>query len=210
MKKLFAYSLLIITTYSFGQIGIASVETGILDVRDKPAGNLIDIIHDGDLFFIADGSEGSIWVEIQYGENQKHGFINRDKTLNLNELDSPKKPFPELVFETKEINDFEKRRFHGGMNLPLTESYELKNIELVHDCDTVSQNSKFSKDVLTPFLISGRYSHNKLASIDKLEIYSYKNFTYYRLKLGDGSEYYESIWAVKNCEIVQRLIGWLF
>ena len=95
------------------------------------------------------------------------------------------------------------------MKLPMNESYELDEIYLVHKSDTIQQDSKFSRNVLTPFLPSGDYNSIDLISNGKIKIYFYEDFIYYRMKLGDGSEYYESIWILINDKIIQRLIGWI-
>ena len=208
MNKIFSILLLIITMSAWGQIGIVTDPSGILNVRDNPSGNIIDTIHDGDLYFIGPDSENSIWVAIKYGEDHKKGFVHHSKIQKMIELASPIGSVPELVFETENIHNIDNRGFYGGMNLPLEESFELKEIYLIDKKDTIPQGFQYSKDVLTPFLNSAKYSHNELVSKGKMILYSYKDFIYYRMKIGDGSEYYESIWAVKNGKIVQRLIGW--
>ncbi|GLU43762.1 hypothetical protein [Allomuricauda sp. NBRC 101325] len=209
MRNIFLILSLIISINSWGQIGVVTDSDGYLNVRVSPSGKVIDTLQEGEVFFISVDSEDSIWVAIEYGEDYKTGFVHYSRIIEITKLETPTENTPELIFNTKPAKESENRNFYGGMNLPLTESFELYKIEIVQNVDTIQQDCKYSKDVLTPFLPSGIYSSSDLVSNGKLKIYSYKEFVYYRMRLGDGSEYYESIWVVKNGKIIQRLIGWI-
>lgn len=209
MRILILIVSLIISQNSLGQIGIVTDPDGYLNVRDSPAGEIIDSLQVGEVFFISVDSEDSIWIEIEYGENLNVGFVHHSRILEITRLETPIESIPELIFTTTTAQNSATRNFYGGMNLPLNESFELVKIDLVINRDTIQQGSQYSIDVLTPFLPSGVYSHIELVSEGKVKVYGYKEFIYYRMKLGDGSEYYESIWVVKNGKIIQRLIGWI-
>jgi hypothetical protein len=209
MKNLYLVISLIISINSWGQIGIVTDSDGYLNVRESPSGKIIDTLQEGEVFFISVDSEDSIWTAIEYGEDYKTGFVHYSRIIEITKLETPTKNIPELIFKTKPVQDSQNRKFYGGMNLPLKESFELDKIDIVQNTDTIKQDFKFSKDVLTPFLPSGEYSSIDLVSKGKVKVYCYEGFVYYRMKLGDGSEYYESIWAVKNGKIIQRLIGWI-
>jgi hypothetical protein len=209
MRNLFLIILLTISLNSWGQIGVVTDPDGDLNVRESPAGKVIDTLQEGEIFFISVDSENSIWIAIEYGENYNIGFVHHSKITEIAKLDTPTENIPTLIFKTEPARDYENRKIYGGMNLPLNESFELVKIDLVLKSDTIQQNSKFSKDVLTPFLPSSNYSSKNLVSKGKLKLYGFKDFIYYRMRLGDGSEYYESIWVVRNGKIIQRLIGWI-
>ncbi len=207
MRNLFLIVSFIISINSWGQIGIATDSDGFLNVRDSPAGKIIDTIQEGEAFFISDETEDSIWIAVEYGEDYTLGYVHHGRIAEITKLEPPTGNIPELVFKTESAQNIKNRKFYGGMNLPLTESFELIEIKLVLKNDTTQQNSKYSKDVLTPFMPSGLYSHIDLMLNDKMKLYCYKDFVYYCLRLGDGSEYYEAIWVVRNSKIIQRLIG---
>ena len=209
MRNLYLIISLIISINSWGQIGIVTDSDGYLNVREKPSGKVSDTLQKGELFFISVDSENSIWIAIEYGEEFKTGFVHHSRIIEITKLETPIENIPELIFKTKPVQDTENRKIYGGMNLPLSESYELDKICLVQKSDTIQQDSKFSRNVLTPFLPSGDYPSIDLISKGKIKVYRYEDFVYYRMKLGDGSEYYESIWVVKNDKIIQRLIGWI-
>ncbi len=209
MRNLYLIITLIISTNSWGQIGIVTDSDSYLNVRESPSGKVIDKLQEGEVFFISADSEDSIWIAIEYGEDYKTGFVHYSRIIEITKLETPTENIPELIFNIKPAKESENRNFYGGMNLPLTESFELDKIEIVQNVDTIQQDFKYSKDVLTPFLPSGIYSSSNLVFKGKLKIYRYKEFVYYRMRLGDGSEYYESIWVVRNGRIIQRLIGWI-
>jgi hypothetical protein len=201
--------MLILSTGLHGQIGVVSDIHGFLHVRDSPAGTIIDTIYDGEVFFISVDSEDSVWIGIAYGDDLSPGYVHHSKLIELNDLNPPQQSVPELIFKTEKVKNTRNRQFHGGLNLPLSESFELVKINIVKESDTIQQDSRFSENALTPFMPSGIYSHKTLQKSGKLKLYAYKDYVYYRLKIGDGSEYYESIWVVKNSRIIQRLIGWI-
>ncbi len=209
MRNLYLIILLIISINCWGQIGIVTDSDGFLNVRKSPSGKVIDTLQEGEVFFISVDSENSIWIAIEYGEDYKTGFVHHSRIIEITKLETSAENIPELLFNTKPAQNSENRKFYGGMNLPLTESFELDKIDIVQNTDTIQQDFKYSKNVLTPFLPSGIYSSSNLVSKGKLKLYRYKDFVYYRMKLGDGSEYYESIWVVRNGKIIQRLIGWI-
>ena len=209
MRNLILILSFIISQNSWGQIGIVTDSDGYLNVRESPSGKIIDTLVEGEVFFISVDSEDSIWITIEYGEDYKTGFVHHSKIMEITKLGTPTENIPELIFKTEPAKKSENRKFYGGMNLPLNESFELERIDVVQSADTIQQDFKYIKDVLTPFLPSGIYSSSSLVSKGKLKIYSYKDFFYYRMRLGDGSEYYESIWVVRNGRIIQRLIGWI-
>jgi hypothetical protein len=209
MRNLILILSLIISQNSWGQIGIVTDPDGFLNVRDSPAGDIIDTLQEGEVFFISVDSEDSIWTAIEYGEDYRVGFVHHSRIIEITKLETPTENIPELIFKTEPAQNSENRKFYGGMNLPLNKSFELVEIDLINNSDTIQQDSQYSIDVLTPFLPSGAYSNLELVSKGKLKLYAYKDFIYYRMRLGDGSEYYESIWVVRNGKIIQRLIGWI-
>jgi len=209
MRNLILILSLIISQISWGQIGIVTDSDGYLNVRESPSGKIIDTLREGEVFFISVDSENSIWIAIEYGEDYKTGFVHHSKIMEITKLGTPSESIPELIFKTRPAQYSENRKYYGGMNMPLSESFELVEINLIINSDTIKQDSQNSINVLTPFLPSGDYSHLELVSKEKLKLYGYKDFIYYRMRLGDGSEYYESIWVVRNGKIIQRLIGWI-
>lgn len=209
MRNFYLIILIITSINSWGQIGVVTDSDGYLNVREKPSGKVVDTLQKGELFFISVDSEDSIWIAIEYGEDLKTGFVHHSKIIEITELEILIENVPQLIFKTKSVQNSENRKIYGGMNLPMNESYELDEIYLVHKSDTIQQDSKFSRNVLTPFLPSGDYNSIDLISNGKIKIYCYEDFIYYRMKLGDGSEYYESIWILINDKIIQRLIGWI-
>jgi hypothetical protein len=209
MRNLILIISLIISQICWGQIGIVTDPGGFLNVRDSPAGDIIDTLQEGEVFFISVDSEDSIWSAIEYGEDYNVGFVHHSRIIEITKLETPTENIPELNFKTQPVQNSQNSKFYGGMNLPLNESFELVEIDLIMDSDTILQDSQYSIDVLTPFLPSGIYSSTNLVSKGKLKFYGYKDFIYCRMKLGDGSEYYESVWVVRNGKIIQRLIGWI-
>ncbi len=217
MNKLISIILILLTNLTFGQVGVVTDPDGFINVREKASGKTISTLYEGEVFFVnvdyVDIIDSSIidstWISIEYGSDFKTGYVHHSLIRPLYQLNNQKESIPELIFKTNRISDTNQTWGYGGYNIPLSKSYELNGIALVMNGDTISQDEKFTHSTLTPFLPSGYYSHKDLVNKGKMFVYAYKDFIYYRIRLGDGSEYYEVVWVVSNGKIIQRLIGWI-
>lgn len=157
----------------------------------------------------------STWIKIWIDENllpmqgeavctSGYGFIERSKILLVDSLAICTNSDVLLSFnivkaDTNKIVD-DSLMTHG-LDIPLSWSYMVNQLQLISGGKTIKQASKFYSDLYNVTFQEGIYN----SSGDRFSTYLKDNTYYIRQDCSDGSGFYWIVWVIKDNEIIQRL-----
>ena len=217
----------IVNFYGQARIAIINDKDGYVNVRKEPniKSDVIYKLNNTEVFEIdiEDIEFNSGWIKIWIPKNRFSisdgksesckisGYVHKSRIKLIDNLETIKKPKVILGFEiikanTKKVYNEKYHTINGfyvyGLYLPLSKSFEVKNLYVEWNGERIEQNQKFYQDLYQVIYAKGYYnSTNK-------NFKTYKNgITYYiKQDCGDGEGFYGIIWVIQERKIIQRMV----
>ncbi len=211
--------LLALTINTYGQIALIEDSDGFTNVRKNKSvkSEIIYQVKENEVFFIdveyidSDSNWIKVWISKDkfskyYSDNDITGYIHRSRIKSLGSLSISKDNNPKLVFKIKKADTtrvFEKNSY--GLEIPLSMSYEVKEMKVIWKGETLTQDRQLFDDLFNIQFETGNYTS------DQKRFTTYKQGETYFIKqaCADGGGYYEVVWVIRNGKIIQRLAGWI-
>lgn len=219
----FTSFLLLLTFQSFAQIGLIEDTDGYTNVRKerKIDAEVVHQVKENEVFFMneeeieSDSNWIEVWIPrnkfskylIDFSNSDVTGFIHRSRIKPIDSLQSLNSNIPELLFEIQKA-DTTKELTIGtfGLEIPLSMSYEVEKLSLVWNDSIFVQESILFDDLFNIAFEIGIYR----SSEQRFTTYRQGETYFIKQECADGAGYYEIVWAIRNGEIVQRLVGWIY
>ncbi len=218
--------LLIILTFftlkTSGQIGLINDADGYTNVRKEPSikSEILYKVKENEVFFIDVEylNLESDWILIhipkskfsKYDSDWKpydlNGFIHKSRIRDIDSLPTVTGNNIKLIFKIVKADpnkDLDQGTF--GLDIPLSISYEVKDLTLEWNGERFPQLKELYNDLYNVSFNEGIYDSTE----ERFKIYFFIDTYFIRQKCADGGGYYEIVWVIRDGEIIQRLAGWI-
>ncbi|WP_430401168.1 hypothetical protein [Flavobacterium sp.] len=187
----------------------------IVNSEPKFDSDTIYIIKKNEVFLIAENHETNsdwLYVEIIQDKFSKtnskniYGFIPKSKIIfidNLNKYSQDNVVLKFNLIKADRINKIAHKESQYGLEIPLNISFSVNSMSLQWKGKTINLNTELYDDLYNVSFSEGNYSSIENS---KFVIYEYESVFYIKQECADGAGSYEITWAIKNGEIVQRII----
>ena len=153
-----------------------------------------------------------------------YGYIHKTRLKPLNELEKVLNSRIELDFDISKVDTLKKTveiinrnnpsesysLIDGviplGLEIPLDMSLEVSSLSLICKDQVLPQPRFFVQDLYNVTFTTGEYR----SPSKRFTYYLKDDITFIHQKCSDGAGYFEIVWVIKECKIIQRLAGWIY